>query len=75
MFSKKIVCESCGTIGYPKTQVKGSLLVEIFLWIIFLIPGIIYSIWRRASPKQVCRACGSTSIIPVDSPRGKTLVK
>lgn len=73
MFSKKVVCEICSTVGYPKTQVKGNLLIELVLWVCFLIPGIIYSIWRHASTKQVCKSCGSPSIIPVDSPRGKKL--
>ena len=60
------VCTRCGTVGQP--AVRGSFAIELVLWLLFCAPGIIYTIWRLASPK-VCKACGGP-VIPVDSPAG-----
>lgn len=47
---------------------KGSILVELALWLFFIVPGLIYSIWRHASVYQGCAKCGSNALIPLDSP-------
>lgn len=75
MFGKDFVCLNCGTVGKPKTKVKGNLLIEIALWLLFLIPGIIYSLWRSGKAYKSCRACGSESLVPLDSPKGQEMVK
>ncbi|HEY1037268.1 MAG TPA: YqaE/Pmp3 family membrane protein [Candidatus Paceibacterota bacterium] len=72
--SKKLICSACGHIGSSKTAVKGNLLIEIILWLCFLIPGLIYSLWRSSSRYKTCRNCGSSSLIPLDSPMGKKLL-
>ena len=72
MFGKRI-CTTCGSTKRPRTVTPGMLLIEILLWLTFLIPGIIYSIWRMTSRKRVCRACGSTAIVPLNSPVGREL--
>jgi len=73
-FMSQMICADCGTVGKPKSVVKGSFLIEVILWLCFLIPGIIYSLWRMSSRHKACRECGSTTMVPVDSPRGKKLV-
>jgi hypothetical protein len=50
---------------------KGSILTELFLWLFFLIPGLIYSIWRHSSVVDGCSKCGSPAVIPLDSPFAK----
>lgn len=71
--TKGTICTQCGHVGKPKTHVKGSLLVELVLWLCFLLPGLIYSVWRStsASRQKVCRECGSTSLVPLKTPGGK----
>lgn len=69
------ICPNCGAIGSPKTQVRGSFLVEIVLWICILLPGLIYSIWRISTKQKVCRTCGAPNLVPLDSPRGVALQK
>lgn len=64
-------CQNCGAVGVPKSRVKGSFLVEIVLWLCFLIPGLIYSIWRLTTKEKVCPTCGAPNMIPTDSPRAK----
>jgi len=66
--AQKLVCTACGHFGEPKEVTKGSGLIEIILWFFFIVPGIIYSIWRRSNKPKVCRVCGSTALIPSTSP-------
>jgi hypothetical protein len=69
------ICKDCGFIGEPVKMTKGSLWIEIALWFFFLVPGIIYSIWRLTSRYIACSKCGSSDIIPLDSPMGQKLAK
>lgn len=66
-------CKQCGTVAESKTETPGSILIELILWLCFLIPGLIYSLWRHSRRHEVCRACGSADIVPIDSPIGKQL--
>lgn len=68
------VCTQCGYAGASKTATKGSFLIEVVLWLCFLIPGIIYSLWRLSSRHSVCPKCGG-ALIPTDSPKGKILLE
>ena len=61
-------CLTCGTDGRTTTNTRGSIWNEVVLWICFIVPGLIYSLWRHSSRSQVCRACGSGSVVPTDSP-------
>jgi hypothetical protein len=71
---KEMICLNCGTIGKPKSITKGSICIEIILWLLFIIPGLIYSIWRLTTRTKGCPLC-SGKMIPLDSPRGKILKK
>ena len=69
------ICPNCGHMGYTKTLTKGSIFIELILWLCFVVPGLIYSIWRLTTRHAVCARCGSPLIIPLDTPRGQALVK
>lgn len=71
MFSSKKFCKVCGYVGATKRHMPGSIFIEIILWLCFIIPGLIYTIWRHSASKQVCKSCGSKEIIPTDSPIAK----
>jgi hypothetical protein len=71
--NSQLICSNCGTIGKPKTFTKGSILIEIFLWFCFLLPGLLYSIWRLTTRTKVCRSCGAKNMVPLNSPMGKKL--
>lgn len=73
--SQQLICSACGHVGSTKRSVKGSLGVEIFLWLCFFIPGIIYSLWRQSTYHKACAVCGGTNLIPVNSPVGQKLLK
>ena len=71
---KQFVCTACGYIGSPKKIVKGSILIEIVLWLFFIIPGLIYSTWRLTTKYDACPKCKNATMIPVDTPKGQELV-
>jgi hypothetical protein len=54
---------------------KGSTLVGLLLLFLFVLPWIVYGIWRQSTKKDVCAKCGSPEIIPVDTPQGQELLK
>ena len=71
----KMICTKCGSTGKTKSHTKGSILIELVLWLCFLVPGLIYSLWRLTTRRQVCAACGSHELAPVDSPIGRKLAR
>lgn len=71
--SGAMICPNCGTQGEPKIITKGSLGMEIILWICFLLPGLIYSIWRLSSRYSGCPSCGQPGMIGINTPNGRFL--
>ena len=65
---EKMHCMACGVDSNPTIQAKGSTGVELVLWLCFIVPGLIYSIWRLSSKRMVCPSCGASGLIPADSP-------
>lgn len=72
-----MVCTNCGHIGYAKNAVKGSLALEVILWLFFIIPGLVYSLWRSTSSARylACSVCGQKTLVPANSPVGKKLLE
>lgn len=72
---KDMICLDCQSIGKITRQAEGYLIIEILLWLCFLLPGLIYSIWRMSNKYWSCKVCGGRRIVPIDSPVTKTLLK
>ena len=72
--SKKMLCFHCGTQAKPKLETKGSILIELVLWVCFILPGLIYTIWRHASRYEACPTCKAPNMIPLDSPRAQQIL-
>lgn len=72
--AQKLICSMCGHAGAPKTAMKGNIVLEAVLWLLFIVPGLIYSIWRSTSRHSTCRVCGSDKLIPIESPVGQKLL-
>lgn len=75
MKSKNMICKDCGSQGKPIKKVAGSFVIELILWLFFIVPGLIYSCWRVSNRYTMCPDCGSRKLIPVDSPKGAVLAK
>lgn len=65
-------CMTCGVEAKPKVVTKGSMGIEIILWLCFIVPGLIYSVWRLTSRHDACPSCGSTTLVPISSPSAVT---
>lgn len=63
-----LFCTACGHEGPTRTVAKGSIGIEIVLWLCLLVPGLIYSIWRHSTKAEACTACGATALVPTTSP-------
>ena len=70
----------------PEKLYKGSLLMEVSVWLIALalypftigfslLVGFIYSIWRIADKPKVCCVCKSKEFVPVTSPIAMRILK
>ena len=71
------VCPACQSIVIARKRTRGSGWIELILWLWLIVPGVIYSIWRRSSSAEFgsCPTCGNKTIIPISSPMGKKLTK
>lgn len=70
-----VICSSCGVVGSTQTITPGSFFIELILWLFFILPGLIYSIWRLTQKRVGCGACGASALLPLNSPRGQQLAK
>jgi hypothetical protein len=68
-------CNRCGHVGEPTTATPGSLGLEILLWLLFLLPGLLYSISRHVRRHDACAQCGSAELLPINSPAAKAKMK
>ncbi len=64
-------CKKCGNVGPTKRIMKGSFAIELVLWLFFLLPGLVYSIWRLTTKSRGCSVCGSEDVLPRNSPLAK----
>ena len=69
------VCTTCGHCGPTVQRTKGSFAIELILWLCFLIPGLIYSVWRLSTRGAACAKCGSSTLVPADSPVGQRMLQ
>lgn len=71
---KEKFCLQCQTISKPKKKTPGSIWAEVFLWCLFIFPGLLYSLWRISNKKPMCRDCGSLNLVSPQSPVAKKLL-
>lgn len=74
MSRKELVCKDCGYIGMVSQTSRGSILIEIVLWLCVIVPGLIYSIWRMSNKAYRCPGCSGWNMIPTSTPIGQKLV-
>jgi len=59
-------CTQCHT-HTNKAKMKGSGWIEVVLYLFYILPGVIYSIWRRSGKPNGCPTCGHAALIPAGS--------
>lgn len=75
MAKQQFICTACHHVGNRKKVTPGSFWIELFLWLFFVLPGVVYSLYRFLSKKEVCEACGNPTMIPTNTPKGQELLK
>jgi hypothetical protein len=63
----------CHTRVTPEVHTPGSAGLELLAWIFFLVPGLLYSLWRRNARTLICPVCKSPNPIPVGSPAAQQI--
>ena len=69
-----MVCPTCEHHGPAAYRTKGSMAIEIVLWLLFIVPGLIYSLWRPSTRRAVCAQCGAETLVPPNSPVGQRVL-
>ena len=67
--TKKYVCMECCCQRDPIWVKRGWLIIEIVMWLLYVLPGVIYSIWRRVRKQQVCPNCLNPTMVLTTSSR------
>ena len=66
-----VVCLHCGHEGPARIVSKGHWAVEAGLWLVLIIPGLIYSIWRFSTQRQACGSCAHARLAKPQSPAAR----
>lgn len=67
MSRKLIRCPNCKFEGPVERRIKGNIIIEIALWLLLLVPGIIYTLWRSTSRYDACPACGWAHVVQIQA--------
>lgn len=72
---EEFICSDCGHIGRAVVVLRGSDVVERFLWYALLLPGPLYSYWRRIDKERECTQCKRRHVVPIDSALGAMMLE
>lgn len=74
--SMRYYCTQCHT-HTNTAKMKGNGWIELVLYFFYILPGVIYSIWRRSGKPNGCPTCGHAALIPagLNEPTAETHVK
>jgi hypothetical protein len=59
-------CTNCNELTLGKKFTPGKFWIEVILWLLFLLPGFLYSLWRLSGRKLVCDKCGNPYLIKTE---------
>ena len=62
--SRQIHCTNCSYEGKGKVFTEGNFAFELIMYCFFIIPGIIYTLWRTTFGRHlICPDCKSKNVI------------
>ncbi len=73
--SDQLVCTNYGHVGDTTKVTKGHFALEVVLWLCFLVPGFIYSIWRLTTRHGACPVCGDLNLLPTSAPMAQKFLR
>jgi hypothetical protein len=59
-------CTNCNNLTLGRKHTPGKLWIEVILWLMFLLPGFLYSLWRLSGRRRVCDNCGNPYLIKIE---------
>lgn len=62
----KYYCNACHNFT-PNALKKGNGWIELVLYLFYIVPGVIYSIWRRSGEPNVCPVCRADALVPASA--------
>ena len=71
--SGQYFCNACNNFT-PTALRKGSGWIELILYLFYIIPGIIYSVWRRSGEPTVCPICKAAALVPAATAKPRPVV-
>lgn len=70
------ICCDCGYRSLPlPPKLEGRLRTEIVLWVLRIVPGYIYSVWRINTRHPKCAACELSKAVPAASTIGRRKIR
>lgn len=64
-------CQDCELAGVGESSQQGSVIITILLLLFFIIPGVLYMIYRSHTKGTQCEHCHSKNVIPITSAKVK----
>ena len=73
MQPSQFLCTQCGAqTSVPLRVPPGSPWVALALAVPFVLPGLVYTVWRYTMRRTLCPTCGHAQLIPADAPLART---
>lgn len=72
---EEYICQNCGYMGRANVKLRGSAIVEKLLWCLLLIPGPLYSWWRRQDRQLECAGCKTGPLVNLDTKLGQVMLE
>lgn len=66
-FRPAISCPLCRYHGPAAKLISGSFAIEVVLWLCGILPGLLYTLWRKSSEGYGCPCCGNEHVIKSDA--------
>lgn len=68
------VCRNCLSLVIPRTTTPGNDLLTLGLLLLFLVPGVLYGVWRLTARHKVCPVCWQPVLVPLGTPGAALLL-
>lgn len=71
----ELFCTRCGKTDIPLSMPRYNSTLGCMLALLCLLPGVVYwaLCWFRTETQ--CAHCGSTNVVPLDSPRAREALR
>jgi len=67
-------CNACHNHS-ANAKMKGNGWVELLLYLLYIAPGLIYSVWRRSGTRNICPVCTKDALVPAASAKSVPVAK